>query len=44
MWEMMTAEEPYADMKMWAIPQAVIEGKRPKLPTVTEANKVHLSV
>jgi hypothetical protein len=34
MWELLTGEEPYRNMKIFQIPQYVMDGKRPALPKV----------
>jgi len=32
MWELLTGDEPFKDLKIWAIPQHVLEGKRLPIP------------
>lgn len=35
MWELLTGQEPYEQMKIYEIPQAVVDGKRPPIPRVS---------
>jgi tRNA A-37 threonylcarbamoyl transferase component Bud32 len=42
MWELLTGEEPFHDMKTWAIPDAVISGKRPPIPK--DVDKIYVAI
>jgi len=42
MWELLTSEEPFADIEKWLIPQASLDGKRPPIPK--EANKEYVEI
>ena len=39
MWELLTGQIPYSDLQIFAIPNAVMTGKRPTVPS--QVNQIH---